>query len=90
MYILNHITKTVTWFWTFLVWSSTNQGKISSSLKAASVLIIPFLMAYYGLDQSTATQVISDTLTALSLLASLIFTLRKIVLTVLGENVAFE
>lgn len=67
--------------------SSANQGQVSSTLKSLSIIIVPVIMWYYGLDQDTAGQVFADFLTIISMLLSSVFILRKIYLTLSGRNV---
>jgi hypothetical protein len=71
----------------FIFLSSANPAAISSTLKSASVMVVPLLMWYYGLDEQMAGEIFSDFLTIVSLLMTVIFLARKIILTIAGRNV---
>lgn len=70
----------------FIVYSSADPEKISLTIRSAAFVIIPVLMAYFGWDESTAGEFISD-VTTLTVMAFTLFGFaRKIILTYLGEN----
>jgi len=72
----------------FIVYSSADANKISLTIKSASFIIIPVLMAYFGWDESMAGDFISDVVTLTTAAFALFGLARKIVLTYFGENEA--
>lgn len=71
-------------FTAFLNWflySSVDPDKVSRTIKAASVMIAPFVMWYFGIDQNTYGVAVSDSLATLSAIFTVWFFLRKCVNT---------